>query len=126
MALSTVTATVYAYPNGMDNTQRRSIVRGTLAISASPGTYPSGGFSLATVFKLEPIRNVSGVPAGLFVYSVSGSGYTYVWIRSTNKLMIQQGAASASNPNAEIPVAAIPAGVSGDTIEFEAEFQHNE
>jgi hypothetical protein len=125
MAISTVTATIYAYPNGYDNTQRRAIVRGTLAISASPGTYPTGGFSLAPVFKLEAIKNVSGVPAGLFIYSVSGSGYIYVWNRANNKLMVFQSGASAT-PQGELPAAATPAGVSGDTIEFEAEFQHNE
>jgi hypothetical protein len=125
MALSTVTATIYAYPNGYDNTQRRAIVRGTLAISASPGTYPTGGFSLATVFKIESIKNVSGVPAGLFVYTVSGSGYIYVWNRANNKLQIFQSGGAAT-PQGELAAAATPAGVSGDVIEFEAEFQHNE
>jgi hypothetical protein len=125
MALSTVTATVYPYPAGVDNTQRREIIRGTFAISASPGTYPTGGFSLATAFKIEAVRNVSGVPVALTIMSVSGSGYAYGWNRAANKLQIFQGAAGAG-PELELAAAATPAGVSGDVIEFEAQFQRNE
>jgi hypothetical protein len=125
MALSTVKATIYAYPNGNDNTQRRQILMGTLAISASPGTYPTGGFSLTNVFALEANKTSNyNTPMYLTVYSVSGSGYVYAYNRANNKLQIFTGAA-AQSPLAELSAGATPAGVSGDTIEFFVEFARN-
>jgi hypothetical protein len=124
MALSTLVFTPYGHPNGFDNTQRRQIVRGTIAISASPGTYPTGGFSLAGIIVNEGIKSTDAVPAALYFTSVSGSGYTYVWNRANNKLQIFTGSA-AQSPATELSAAATPAGVSGDVIELEAQFPRN-
>jgi hypothetical protein len=42
MAAATLTLTVAAFPNGVDNTQRRQTLNGTCALSAG-GTYPALG-----------------------------------------------------------------------------------
>lgn len=125
MADSTVVATFYSYPNGNDNTMRRQILRGTVAIGASPGTYTAGGYALNNVFAQEQVKSSDyNAPASLKFYSVSGSGYTYVWIRSTNKLMVLTGSA-AQSPSAQLSNGNTPAGVSGDTIEFELAVPRN-
>src|ERR1017187_7635001 len=43
MALSTLTASVFNAPYGIDQTGTRMYLRGKLVFSASPGTYPTGG-----------------------------------------------------------------------------------
>lgn len=124
MALSTVVFTQYAYPNGSSNDQRRQLLQGTLAISASPGTYPTGGFSLAGVFKVEAVKSSNWVPVDLTVKSVSGSGYTYLWNKTNNTLQIFLSGGSAAVMG-ELAAGSTPAGVSGDTIDCKAEFARN-
>ena len=125
MANSTVTATAYSYPNGTDNTQRRQIVTGTLAIQASPGVYATGGLSLSNVFNIETIKSSdNNSPAYLRFESVSGSGYIYGWNKANNKIQIFTGAA-AQSPLTELSAGAMPAGVSGDVILFRGEWPRN-
>jgi hypothetical protein len=125
MALSTIKATIYAYPNGNDNTERRQVLMGTLAISASPGTYATGGLSLANVFAVEQNKTSNyNTPMYINIYSVSGSGYGYSYNRASNKLQVFTGSA-AQSPATELAAGATPAGVSGDIIEFFVEFSRN-
>jgi hypothetical protein len=118
MANSTLTVTLYAHPYGSDNTQRNQRLRGTIAISASPGTYPTGGYSLNNTFAIEAVKStLVNKPGFVSFYSVSGSGYEYYYNRANNKLQVFTGSA-AQSPSAELSAGSTPAGVSGDTIEF--------
>lgn len=97
-------------------------VLGTIAIDASPATYATGG--LAMNFSV-PLIKATLAPVHV---SVSGqSGYVYIYIPGADatagllKIFVQD--AIAANPLAEMANAlAIPAGVSGDTINFIATF----
>lgn len=120
MATALAVGTEYAFPNGSDSTQRRKIHYGSLAISVSPATYLAGGL----VFSFTaPIFGVSTqTPITMQVYSISGSGYTYEYVPSTGKIKVFTGSAAQAPATELTTAAAIPAGVSGDVIEFKAEF----
>lgn len=76
---ATVTPTISAFPQGLDQTQRRVRVFGTLAFQASTQFYTTGGrpFILAGVNGMPGLSNP--VPLQVRVYSKTGSGYVYVW-----------------------------------------------
>ena len=96
------------------------LVFGTLAISANPDTYATGGLVLdKTNFRGKLALSVEQAPKTLFAHGKAG--YHYQHDRAAGKLMVRQSAAAA-NPEAEIPAAAVPAGVSGDVIDFIAIF----
>jgi len=123
MATATAVGSIDAFPNGRDNTMNQAVIYGTIAITASPATYATGGLAITWPQKDNRYSNNSGNPWWAEIVSISGSGYQYNYIRSTNKLQILTGAA-AQSPLAELTNAAsIPAAVSGDTIEFRAEFR---
>lgn len=128
MALSTVTPKVYAHPMGIDNTQRRIKVSGTLTISPSPGTYATGGLAIVWTFtdlltgSAILLNTTSTAPIMAYVTSVSGSGYDYAWNKVTNKLQIFTTGTATQAAKAELTAAAVPAAVSSDVIEFDAEF----
>lgn len=121
MALSTVTITV----SQLDATQSTVIVRGTLAISASPGTYPTAGWTL-DFSGIDQVKSNSlplsvtvfskAAPTGLYVYH-----YAFGTTLANGTLQVFTGAA-AQSPLAEFAAGSTPAGVSGDTIGFEAIF----
>jgi hypothetical protein len=143
MATATATITIDAFPAGIDNSQRVIYVSGTIAVSASPATYATGGLAL----------NWAGLQAGgnyLFVESqgsnlnpfmvwltsaaVSGTtvgGYGYVWNKANNTFQILAttgalGTAGVSPTQEEMANGtAIPAAISNDTIRFEAIFIRN-
>lgn len=129
MAVATATLTLYPYPKGVDNTQRRKIVQGTCAIQASPATYATGGLAI-TWSQIAPSASADGLteptatPLLAEFFSVGGTGFIYGYNKSTGKLQIFTGAA-AQSALTELSAAAVPAGVSGDTIEFYAEFIRN-
>jgi len=111
MALSTVTVTVQkSWMGDVYN------VLGTIAISASPGTYPASGFTLPLN---DPLIKAGRPP--LFVIVQGIAGYVYVYVNGTTsangKLLILTGAA-AQSALTEFTAGAVPAGVSGDTIKF--------
>jgi hypothetical protein len=93
---------------------------GSVAISASPATYTTGGIA----FNLDvPLIKASRTPSWVEIFGISG--YTYVYVKGVDnstgllKIFVQDGI--AGNPLAEMANAlAIPAGVSGDTISFYA------
>ncbi len=129
MANATVTLTAYNAPYGIDQTNTRMYLHGLVAFSASPGTYPAGGL-LPTY---SPIKDQSGQavllptinvnPDTMWIQSIAGSGYTYQYNKATGKIQIFVTGSASQNPAAELTGGtAIPAAVSGDTIEFEAEW----
>lgn len=134
MATATATPTAYAYPNGIENGQRTIQVFGTIAIQASPATYATGGLTLnfATMSGIDGGFNLPVSPTDLaspmevYFESVSGSGWTYLWQKSTNSLKIMASSGGAAGTTASLEemtnATAIPATVSGDTIQFKATF----
>lgn len=99
-------------------------VYGTVAIGADPLEYLAGGL----VFNLfQSNIKATRVPVQVKVQGISGYIYEYVngTDASDGKLIIraQTNAAAEDAPLGELADAAIPAGVSGDTIIFEAVFK---
>jgi len=118
MALSTAVPTVTSSLGGSG----RYRVTGTLAIGASPLTYATGGIVLNF---LQSAIKASRTPLNVVVRGISG--FIYAYVKGTDasngllKIFVQD--AVAANPLAEMANAlAIPAGASGDTITFEAEW----
>jgi hypothetical protein len=95
-------------------------VLGTMAISASPAVYVTGGIVMSF---FVPLIKASRTP--IVVYVQGQSGYIYQYVPGADaslgllKIFQQSAATSALT---EIPASAIPAGVSGDTITFDALF----
>jgi len=85
MAVATAVFSTSKYPNGYDFTSRRGHLYGTLAISASPATYPKGGIPVTLAanattnggFSTPGFSNFNSI-RGEF-YTRSGSGYVYSW-----------------------------------------------
>ena len=123
MTVAAATPSISAFPSGIDNTQRHLVVYGTVAIGASPLTYATGGVAMSFT-GLEPLKTSNLTPLWCDVRSVSGSGYVYIYNASSGKLQIFTGAA-AQSPLTELSAGAVPAAVSGDTINFKAEFLKN-
>lgn len=133
MAVATATVTVSAFPNGQTNDERFIHVLGTIAISASPATYATGGLALS----FTPLASDSGgfisvlpdnaTPVMVYIDSVGGGLFEYGWNKANNKIQIFAASAGAAGtaPFVELGAVAIPAGVSGDTIAFEALFVRN-
>jgi hypothetical protein len=94
---------------------------GTVAISASPAAYATGGIVMSLVNALIKAQRP---PKQVDV--VGKAGYIYRYIPGTTLanglLMIfaQTNAAAEDAPLGELAVTAIPAACSGDTITFEA------
>lgn len=99
-------------------------VLGTLAVDASPATYVTGGIALSF---FQAAIKASRTPLAVNVVGIAGYKYEYVAgvDASTGKLIIraQTSGAAAGDPLGELAASAIPAGVSGDTITFEATFK---
>lgn len=119
-----VTLKAYQFPQGVDNTQRRVKVSGTATVA---GTYAAGGFALTWTFtdvltgEAVLINTSATFPIMAYFTSISGSGFVYGWNKAANKLQIFTGAA-AQGALTELANGTVPAGVSGDVIEFDAEF----
>lgn len=122
MAAAVVTATKDAFPLGSDSTQRRIIQWGKFSFTVSPATYTTGGF--VPVYPVEAVSTPQS-PVMVYVETVGGSGYSYLWNKATGKIQIFTGAA-AQSPGTELTSgAAIPAAVSSDVIQYEAHFLKN-
>jgi len=113
----------------VDNMMRTIIVRGTIAVQANPATYKAGGIACSFA-GFDDIKSGSP-PLNVKVWSqpaagVSPSGYVYDYTPGTSQangqLSIFTGAAAQSPLTELTDGAAIPAGVSGDSIYFEATF----
>jgi hypothetical protein len=95
---------------------------GTVSIGAAPLTYTIGGIVMSLALPL--IKSVR-VPQKMHVYGQLG--YVYAYVNGTDntngllKIFVQDGV--SGNPLKEVANGlVIPAGVSGDTIGFEAIF----
>jgi hypothetical protein len=91
-------------------------VVGTLAVAASPDTYTTGGNALDFVANMidgaglgVPLPGISSQP---FYALVMGLAYFGQYNPTTKKLKL------LAFGGAEVPAAAVPAGVSGDVITF--------
>ena len=62
------------------------------------------------------------VPYDVQFWSANASGYTYAYSDNNANLVIQQGAASASNPSAPIGTGALASAITGDIVRFQAFF----
>lgn len=95
-------------------------VMGTVAISVSPATYTAGGILMSLA---HPLIKAGRAPISVSVQGVSGVIYSYVpgTDATLGKLKIQVQDATNNNPLKELTDAsAIPAAVSGDTVNFYA------
>lgn len=90
---------------------------GTLAIDADPAVYVANGIDFSGFTGLP---GVAGNPLSMQVEGLSG--YIFKYVPSTGKLMIFDVHLVAPSPLEELTDAAIPAAISGDTIDFVAEF----
>lgn len=119
-----VSATIYEYPNGIDNTQRRLIVHGTLVFSGTPA---SGGDTIAWAGirsandDMVTLDTAQPDPEIVYIQSIANSGYVYGWNKATNQVEVFVQGAAAGDALAPI-TSAYPSGVTGDTVEFEAQF----
>lgn len=126
MAAATATLTVNAYPNGVDNTQRRSVIYGKCTLTVG-GDYVTNGIPLnwgdllsasggqflgnwSTLDQPQPqwaeFRS-AGNAAGTTV-----PGYVYIYDTTNNTLRIASGTAELVNTDV----------VTADEIVFRAEF----
>lgn len=93
-------------------------------ITAS-GSYVSGGDPLSFIGKLHGGRNLE------FLMVIGESGFLYRWVKGTDlsdgKLIVMQGDNNnaSDGPAIELPVAAYPGGVSGDTIRYHAQYKQS-
>jgi hypothetical protein len=118
-AVATVSITDERYTWTAGN---KYFVIGNVAISVSPATYTTGGI-VCSFF--VPLVKASRTP--IWVLFKNATGYVYEYVPGTDastgllKIFVQD--ATATNPLAEMANAlAIPAAVSGDTIQVEAIF----
>lgn len=130
MAPAAATATIT--PVGgvtVDSTKAMEVVYGTIAIGASPLTYTTHGIAMS--FAGFDLIKSSTPPLFVTVVSSSAagtspSGYVYQFCPGTslsNGVLVILTGAAAQSPLTELTGGgAIPAGVSGDTIVFKAEF----
>lgn len=98
---------------------------GTITIAA--GNYATGGLALKaaleTVLAAIAAGNPGYVDRGVtieFLLVVGIAGYTYEYSKASGKLLIRynDNDAGADGPAIELPAAATPAGVTGDTVKF--------
>ena len=112
-------------PNDIDQTATRVFLRGFVVWTAQ--SYVSGGLLPSYTNILNKAgqsielavyqQDVYPAPDEMLVYSESGSGFVYTYIRTTGKIMVQTGAA-AQSPLTELSAGALPAGVTGDKVRF--------
>ena len=112
-----------------DNTMRLEMVLGTVAVSASPATYTTSGIAC----DLSPLNPISGQPpiyVEVFSNPAAGTAranlYQYAYLPGTSisngLLQVFTGAAAQTGLTELTGAGAIPAGVSGDTIQVIAYF----
>ena len=138
MAQATVTIT-YDDPltGGEDSAQHSQWMYGTIAVSASPSTYATGGLSglasgggiIWAVGDFPKVANL--VPKDVYFYSgaLAGGtvgGFGYFWNKAANKFQVQAAFTVTSGTGPQgiemTNGTAIPANISNDVIRFEARF----
>lgn len=120
MANATASVAVTAFPDGYDNTLSHQWYLGTITVAA--GNYPANGIPLT--FNTADFLT-SNTPTFGEILSAS-SGYTYRFDPTHQTVRIFVQGAAATDPMAEMTTgAAVPAGVTGDTIRFHLMFRRN-
>lgn len=137
MAQAVVTVTYDDVFSEQDSAQHSQWMYGTLTVSASPATYPTGGLSGLTsgggiIWQIGDFPKVRvATPKDVYFYSakLTGTtigGYTYFWNQANNTFQIGAAVTVVSGTGASQTEltngTAIPANVSNDTIRFEARF----
>lgn len=138
MATANAKFTIANYPDGIDNTERSIIVRGTVAVDPSAATYATGGIPVVNALNVtlsawaNELIKATGASAGnpplpriVDFWDQTGgtTSYVYTWVKSTNKFQIFTSNGAAPAAFAEFTnAAAIPAAVSSGVIYFEAQF----
>jgi len=126
MAASTITVTI----SSTDWTGRNLIVFGTVAWSPSADTYTTGGNTMSFAgfddIKTSSLPNFVEVISQPTSANHAANSYVYQFLPGTTlangTLQIFTGAAAQTGLTELTSNAAIPAGVSGDTIKFRASF----
>jgi hypothetical protein len=120
--MATAVATVTVTQQNSFVFGNKYVVIGSVAITASPATYATGG--LAMSFFQDLVK--ASLPPAMVIFTQE-TGYDYQYIPGADasagllKIFVQDGV--SGNPLAEMTNAtAIPAAVSGDTINFIAIF----
>ena len=101
-----VTPVVNPFPQGLDQTQRRVRVSGTLSFEASTQFYTTGGrpLILAGVADMPGLSNP--IPLSCRVYSKQASGYVYQWVNDdlwpTSTAVVAGQAITDKNGNLQV------------------------
>jgi hypothetical protein len=116
MATAVATLTVNGHPNGVDNTQRREILNGIMALNAG-GTYATFGVPFTWKFLTAEggafIPNFNTMsPVWAAFLSLVGGTYQYLYDPVHGTLRIYQAGVELANA----------AAITADTIGFRAEF----
>ena len=137
MAQATVTITYDDPLSGFDTDQHSAWVYGTIAVSAGPTTYATGGIgTLASGAAINWIvgdfpKVLNTTPKDVTFYSVKPTGttiggYVYLWHRANNSFIIMAAATVVAGTGVAqqemTNTTAIPANVSNDIIRFSARF----
>lgn len=122
MATATLALTILVPPV---TDKGQTVVRGTLAITGAD--YASGGLILPLNLAAIPTRSL---PVMCRVWGQAG--YQYSFIKGTTlangkvSIRAQTNAAAEDDALGELAVAALPAGVTGDVINFEGIFVYGD
>lgn len=115
MAATTVTLTASAFPQGVDQTARSMIIRGTAALGTG-GTYVTNG--LPITWKLP--ENITPNNAFLAYFQSPSNGFVYYYDPTNVTLRIFVTGTSA---NAALNEVANLTAITATTLTFEAWFQ---
>lgn len=123
-------ATVSAYnaPYGLDHTQTRVYLHGSLVFTTQTytpgGILPNWGTIKDASGQIVLLDSLNVNPDTVWIQSVSGSGFQYSYVKSTGKIEIFGSGSGVANSPASVELTAItiPAAVLNDVIEFEAEW----
>ncbi len=120
MAEATLTLTVNAEPNGVDNTQRHQVLFGTAALS-SGGDYATNGIPCSFTFLNSAgqafLPNfLTPTPVWTSIQSLAGGTYQYLYDTAHQTLRIYQAGVELASG----------AAITADTIGFRLEFLRGE
>jgi hypothetical protein len=124
MALS---VTFTQSPNTQPTVDQRTISYFGVVTIGGSGNYVTGGIpvlntkAIVTAALGQNTPYADRVPLAAQLNSAGGSGYTYAYNPTTQKMQIFTGSA-AQSPGTELSPGSLPAGVTSDVIDFELIF----
>jgi hypothetical protein len=128
MAQATAVLTVDNFPFGIDNTQRRVKVYGTVAIGTTSETYLTTGLPLSWQTLVDKsgqnvlINTQQLTPVRVSFEDYSGTGYVFQWNKAHDSIQIFLTGTAANDPLNEFGENDIPSAIATATIVFTAEF----